>query len=85
MDRKKRSILQKPWTMVRFRNDEHTFEIKGERVVRTYHLINTKTDEGIDRLLGYLDRIGIDERLKEAGAHTGDTVILDDYEFDYYE
>ncbi len=67
------------------RIDEHTFEIKGERVVRTYHLINTKTDEGIDRLLGYLDRIGIDERLKEAGAHTGDTVILDDYEFDYYE
>lgn len=65
--------------------DEHTFEIKGERVVRTYHLINTKTDEGIDRLLAYLERIGIDERLKKAGAHTGDTVILDDYEFDYYE
>ena len=65
--------------------DEHTYEIKGERVVRTYHLINVKTDEGIDRLLSYLDRIGVDERLKKAGAKTGDTVLLDDYAFDYYE
>ena len=67
------------------RREEGYFEIIGERVVRTKKLINLKTDEGVDRLLAYLDRIGIDEKLKEAGAKNGDTVLLDDFEFDYYE
>lgn len=62
-----------------------SFEIVGERVIRTKKLINTKTDEGIDRLLSYLDRIGIDEKLKEAGAKSGDTIVLDDFEFEYFE
>ena len=65
--------------------DDGVFEIKGERVIRTYHLINNKTDEGLDRLLEYLDRIGVDDKLKALGAKTGDSVILDDYEFEYYE
>lgn len=67
------------------RREDGAFEIIGERVVRTKRLINLKTDEGIDRLLAYLDRIGIDKALQEAGAKTGDTVVLDGYEFDYYE
>ena len=67
------------------KREDGAYEILGERVVRTKRLINLKTDEGIDRLLAYLDRIGIDEALKNAGAKTGDTVVLDDYEFDYYE
>ena len=34
----------------------------------------------------YVDMcIYIDEKLKEAGAKTGDTVILDDFEFEYFE
>lgn len=65
--------------------DDGVFEIKGERVIRTYHLINIKTDEGLDRLLEYLDRIGVDDKLKALGAKTGDSVILDDYEFEYFE
>jgi Obg family GTPase CgtA-like protein len=48
-------------------------------------LINLKTDEGIDRLLAYLDSIGIDQAIKDAGAVNGDTIVLDGYEFDYYE
>ena len=67
------------------RREDGFFEILGERVIRTKKLINLKTDEGIDRLLKYLDGIGIDEKLKEAGAKTGDTVILDDFEFEYFE
>lgn len=66
------------------RNDG-SYEIIGERVLRTKKLINTKTDEGVDRLLEYLDRIGIDEKLKEAGCQDGDTVVLDDFEFEYFE
>ena len=67
------------------RREDGYFEIIGERVLRTKKLINLKTDEGIDRLLKYLDSIGIDEKLKESGAKTGDTVVLDDFEFEYFE
>lgn len=75
---------KKPIYQVVKREDGY-FEILGERVVRTKRLINLKTDEGIDRLLSYLNSIEIDEALKNAGAKNGDTVVLDDYEFEYFE
>lgn len=65
------------------RKDAHTFIIKGERIERTYHLINTSTDEGLLKLLNYMRRIGVDDRLRVMGAKDGDTVILVDFEFEY--
>jgi|LAHS01.1.fsa_nt_gb GTP-binding protein len=62
-----------------------SYEIVGDRVVRTKKLINLKTDEGMDRLLEYLDRIGVSERLKKMGVPTGATIVLDGFAFDYYE
>lgn len=67
------------------KRDDGYFEIVGERVVRTKKLINLKTDEGVDRLLRYLDSIDIDTALKNAGCQNGDTILLDDYEFEYFE
>ncbi len=64
---------------------EHLFEIKGERVERTYNLINLSTDEGMMRLITYLNKIGVDQKLHELGAKDGDTVKLCDFEFDYFE
>lgn len=57
--------------------------IKGEKVERDAALINTSTDEGIMRLIRYLDNIGIEERLEEAGAKDGDRVQIGDFIFDY--
>ena len=62
---------------------DHTFKIEGERVIRTYKIINISTDEGMMKLISYLVRIGIDDKLKEMGAEDGDTVILEDFEFEY--
>jgi len=67
------------------KNPDGSYEIKGERVVRTKRLINLKTDEGIDRLTSYLARIGVDDRLHEMGVKTGTTIFLDGFAFDYYE
>ena len=67
------------------KREDGFFEIVGERVVRTKRLINLKTDEGIDRLLAYLDSIGIDQAIADAGAVNGDTIVLDGFEFDYFE
>lgn len=66
------------------RKDAHTFVIKGERIERTYSLINLSTDEGLLKLLNYMRRIGVDDRLRQMNAKDGDTVILCDFEFEYY-
>ena len=61
------------------------WRIEGESVLRTYHLINISTDEGLLRLINYLKRIGIDDKLRELGAKDGDTVAIEDFEFEYIE
>lgn len=66
------------------KRSDGVFEIVGDRVIKTKRLINLKTDEGVDRLLEYLERIGIEEKLSDAGAKDGDTVVLDGFEFDYF-
>ena len=64
---------------------DHLFVITGEEVTRKYSLINLSTDQGIGQLIRYLDRIGINEALKEVGAKEGDTVKLVDFEFEYLD
>ncbi len=59
--------------------------ITGDRIMRTYSLINLSTDEGVAKLVSYMHKIGIDEALRERGARDGDTVRLGDFEFDYTE
>lgn len=63
----------------------HKFEIYGERIERTYHLINLSTDEGLMKLISTLRNLGVDEKLHEMGAEDGDEVILCDFEFEYFE
>lgn len=65
--------------------DNNTYEILGDRVIRTKRLINLSTDEGIEKLLVYLDKISVNEKLIEAGCKSHDTVILDDFSFEFFE
>lgn len=65
--------------------NDHTFKITGERVLRTYKLINISEEEGLLKLIKYLDKIGVEEKLEELNAKSGDIVIIDDFEFVYYE
>ncbi|MBR4377438.1 MAG: GTPase ObgE [Bacilli bacterium] len=64
---------------------DHEFRIVGESIERTYNLINISTDEGLMKLISYLEKIGIEQALKEKGAVDGDTVLLCDFEFEYLE
>ena len=67
------------------KTDDHTFVISGTRVERTYDIINISTDEGMMRLITYLNKIGVDKQLHQMGAKDGDTVKLKDFSFDFYE
>lgn len=59
--------------------------IEGERALRTYALINLTTEEGMDRLMAYLNKIGVDKELHNRGAKNGDTVQIGDTQFDFTE
>ena len=75
---------QKPIFEIKHEKD-HVFRIVGESIERTYSLINISTDEGLMKLISYLEKIEIEKALKEKGAVDGDTVILCDFEFEYLE
>ncbi|MCR5348331.1 MAG: GTPase ObgE [Bacilli bacterium] len=78
--------LDKPEeAFVILRPSEHVFVITGEEVTKRYGLINLSTDAGVAQLISYLQRLGIDEALKQKGAVNGDTVRLVDFEFEYIE
>ena len=67
------------------REKDHVFRLVGESIERTYSLINISTDEGLMRLINYLRKIGVEEELRKAGAESGDSVFLCDFEFEYLE
>lgn len=65
------------------RRDAHTFEIVGDRIIRFYRMTNISTDDGMMILLTKLRKLKVDDVLEEMGADDGDTVILDDFSFEY--
>lgn len=67
------------------REKDHVFRLVGDSIERTYSLINISTDEGLMRLINYLRKIGVEEELRKAGAESGDSVFLCDFEFEYLE
>ena len=67
------------------REKENTYRINGEEVITRYRRMNLSTDEGILRLSKYLRDLGVEEALKEKGIKEGDVVLLDDFEFEYFE
>lgn len=64
---------------------DHIWIIEGDRALRTYSIINISTDEGVAKLIAYLDRIGVEDELKAKGAKPGDTVRIGEFEFEYSE
>ena len=59
--------------------------ISGEKLLNRYAMINVSTDEGVAQLISFLNKIGVDEALRQRGAKDGDTVQVGDFAFDYTE
>ncbi len=60
------------------------YRISGEVVEARYAKYTLNTEEAIMSLLNYLREIGVETALEAAGINDGDTVILVDFEFEYY-
>lgn len=65
------------------RLDAHTFKIVGDKILKFYKMTNISTDEGMMVLMKKLRELRIDDELEKMGANDGDTVILDDFIFEF--
>ncbi len=63
----------------------NVFEITGRKIFDLVAMTNFKELESAKRFQNILKKMGIDQRLKEEGVKTGDTVRVGSYEFSYEE
>ena len=61
------------------------FRVVGKRIERLVAMTKLENDEGLRYLHRRLQRIGVIERLRKAGAEEGDTVTVGKFEFAFTE
>ena len=64
---------------------DEVFIVSGRAVQRLMGRINIEDNESMYYLQKCLKNMGIEAKLKEMGVCEGDTVILDDWELEWYE
>ena len=67
------------------RVDEHTLAVTGRSAARAVALVNRASPDAIAYIQDRLRGLGVDRALARAGAQEGDTVVIDDFSFDYFE
>lgn len=65
--------------------EDDTWVIKGERPEKLFRMTKFNSDESVLRFSNKLRRMGVDDKLKEMGAKTGDNVRILDFEFEFKE
>ena len=61
------------------------FEVSGKRIEKILAMTNFNTDEGLRRFQMIVEKMGLEEALRRQGIKPGDTVKIDDFEFEYSE
>ncbi|HHT66766.1 MAG TPA: GTPase ObgE [Erysipelotrichaceae bacterium] len=61
----------------------NTWSIGGEKMLKFYRMTNLSTDEGIMVLMSKIRSLRIEDVLENLGAKDGDTIFLDDFQFEY--
>ena len=69
----------------RISKEDDTWVIKGEKPEKLLRMTKFNSDESILRFANKLKRMGIDSKLREMGAKTGDNVRILDFEFEFKE
>ncbi len=67
------------------RTKADTYEVTGALVQRLYNRSNLVSDESITIFLSKLRKAGLDDQLREAGAKSGDTIVIFDLELEFVE
>lgn len=66
-------------------NVNGVFEVSGKRIEKLLAMTNFNTDEGLQRFQRTIERMGLEDALREKGVKVGDTVKIADLEFEYNE
>ena len=61
------------------------YEVKGKRIEKLVAMTNFSTDDGLQRFQRIIEKIGLEQALKDMGIKEGDTVRIKDLEFEYSE
>ncbi len=62
---------------------ENTFVVHSKKAERLVKRLNLSTADAVVMFQRLMNRLGIDEKLKEAGIEVGDTVVIGDFEFEW--
>lgn len=65
--------------------DEEGYRVVGKRLERMVAMTDLESRDAIRYLQRRLERIGVIEKLREAGIEEGDTVTIGEFEFDFKE
>lgn len=63
----------------------HYWRVDGPKVERIVQMSSLGSDDGVKRFALKMRQIGLDDALRKAGCQAGDTVIILDFEFEFYE
>src|SRR5699024_3009336 len=67
------------------RDDEGTWILTGDKLLKLFHMTNLEHDESIMRFARQLRSMGVDEKLREKGAKNGDFVRIETFEFEFVD
>ncbi len=65
------------------KEDDSTWHIKGEKIEKLFKMTKIESEEGMNRFLKKLRRLGVDDKLKELGVKENDQVRILDFYFTY--
>ncbi len=72
---------EKPFEIIK--EDENTWVITGKKIETLFKMTKTESEEGMNRFIKKLRRLGVDDKLKELGVKEGDMVRILDFYFEY--
>ena len=79
------SVVEKDSNSFEIVVEDGVFFIEGNAARRIVDSVNFADTESLNWFHNTLRRLGVIDRLREAGAKEGDTVVLSDMEFDFVE
>ena len=71
---------EKPFDIKKENNE---YIIYGQKIEKMFKMTNFQSDEGINRFIHKLRKMGIDEKLESMGIEEGSIVKILDFEFEY--
>ena len=71
---------EKPFTIEKINNE---YIIKGPKIEKMFKMANFQSQEGIERFLHSLKKMGVEEELEKMGILEGDIVKILDFAFEY--